>query len=194
MKVDMTKPDSRYTPFVQQKYCCVAACLQMVMYRHGVPLIAQEDLAYELGLTVPEENVHLYARVRTGEKPKAGWGTQIQAPKYEVNKALRKLNIPLRVAIKTDIKSEYELRDILDSIQKSDGDALVCFDYGVLWNLDKRGGHVCVFDWLENKDIWLVDPEYNVPKYRKTNLSQMYKAINFHGTKNICGIWVITKH
>jgi len=74
---EVVPEDSRYVPFVQQKSCCVPACVSMIMYRHNIPLIPQELLGYYLGLVVREENKELFWNARTGERPPAGWGTQI---------------------------------------------------------------------------------------------------------------------
>jgi len=189
---DMTK---KYIPLTQQRYCCVPTCLQMVMYRRGIPLQPAEDIAYALGLTVPEEDARLFSKVRTGERPPAGWGTQIYKPEFEINKVLKEINIPLRVGVDTDIKSVEELRTKLQAVQDADGDALLCFDYGKLWDEDFTGGHVCVFDGLDDdgESVWMVDPERNVPKHRKASLQKLFEAIDFHGPANSCGIWPITK-
>lgn len=89
----MNKPiaNSRYIPLTQQPYCCVPACFQMIMYRHGIPLVPQEELAYELGLIVPEKDTYLFGKVRSGEKPSSGWGTQIQKDEYDPNKVFKSL-------------------------------------------------------------------------------------------------------
>lgn len=63
---------SRYIPFTQQEYCCVPACIQMVMYKNSIPLVSQEDIGNALGLTVPEEDAYLFKSPQTGEKPRAG--------------------------------------------------------------------------------------------------------------------------
>lgn len=187
--------NKKYIPFTQQPYCCVSACLQMVMYRHDIPLVEQEDLAYELGLIVPKEDAILFQKVRTSEKrPISGWGTQIQNPKYEINKVLSKLGIRLRVNAMTDIDSIEQLRQILSEVIEYDKDALLCFDYGTLWQLEySNGGHVCVFDKLEGDTVWLVDPERNVPKSRKVDIHQLYKAIISHGRENMTGVWIVQK-
>lgn len=153
----------------------------------------QEELGYALGLTVPKEDLHLFGKARTGKMPTSGWGTQIQNPEFEINKILRNLDIPLYVEVDTKIKSENVLRDKLESVQADDGDALLCFDYGKLWDVESSGGHVCVFHGLENGDVWMIDPECNVPKHRKVTISKLSEAINIHGPENMCGIWKITQ-
>lgn len=182
----------KYIPFTQQRYCCVPTCLAMVMYRRGIPLIPIEDLGYALGLTVPEEDLWLFDKARTGERPSAGWGTRIQEPEFEINKVLKSIDIPLSVEVDTDIKSLEDLRQKLQAVQDADGDALLCFDYGKLWNEDISGGHVCVFHGLDGDDVWMIDPERNVPKNRKVSLAKLYEAIDFHGPENSCGVWRVS--
>ena len=183
----------RYIPFTQQAYCCVPACFQMIMYKHAIPLLAQEEIAYELGLTVPDKDAHLFAKVRTGKKPPAGWGTQINKPEFSVNKVFAALGIPIsmeRLSTK-DFKSPNELGRLLHRIQSRDGDALLCFDYGKLWGLDYKGGHVCVFNSVNGAEVTIVDPERNVPKLRTTTLDRLHEAMDFHGDHNSTGVWLL---
>jgi len=185
----------RYLPIVQQPYCCVAACFQMVMYRHRLPLIPQEELAYELGLIVPEKDSHLFAKVRTGSKPSSGWGTQIQKKEFKPAKVFKKLKIPLefnQYFIK-DFKNPEGLKELLVSIQKKDTDGILCFDYGKLWGIPSNGGHVCVFDRIDGNKVHIVDPEYKVPKFRIANLDRLFKAMDFHGDSNSTGVWILTR-
>lgn len=165
----------------------------MIMYRRGIPLISIESLGYALGLTVPVEDVYLFDEARTGDQPSAGWGTRINEPEFEVNKVLDELQIPLEVTVDKSIASMEDLRVKLQSVQDMDGDALICFDYGILWNLNIRSGHVCVFHGLDGDDVWLIDPERNVPKNRKVSLEQLYRAIDFHGPVNSCGVWQVNR-
>lgn len=184
---------SRYIPFVQQPYCCVPACFQIVMYRLGIPLQPQDVLAYEMGLTVPEKDISLFTNALTGEKPSSGWGTQIQREQFHPNKIFPKLGIPLKIeqSFIKDFKDRNGLKDLLLTIQQNNGDALLCFDYGKLWSLPRKGGHVCVFDCIDGDDVYIIDPEKNVPKYRKTTIEQLFKAMNFHGDDNSTGVWRI---
>jgi hypothetical protein len=185
----------QYLPFTQQPYCCVPAAIQMVMHRNAIPLIAQEEIAYELGLTVPEKDAYLFDKARTGSKPSSGWGTQIQDEKYEPNKIFKKLGVPLsfKQYFIRDLRDEKGLRKILMLIQESDDDALLCFDYGKLWDLETKGGHVCVFSSIERNDIYLVDPERTVPKHRVVSAVKMFRAMDFHGDSNSAGVWVLSK-
>lgn len=181
---------SRYVPFTQQRYCCVPTCLQMVMYRLDIPLRSQDELGYALGLTVPEDEAHLFERVHIGPRPSSGWGTQIQNPKYEINKALHSLSLPLKVDVDTDVSSVKDLRAKLRAVQAADGDALVCFNMGKLWDNAPHTGHVTVFDRLDGDDVWLVDS--NSPKFRRVDIHRLYDAMHYHGPANMGGIWYVT--
>ena len=52
----------KYKKIVQKKYCCVGACLEMVLNRHHIKNSGQEDIAYQLGLIVPYEDKDDYKK------------------------------------------------------------------------------------------------------------------------------------
>ncbi len=89
-------PRKPYIPLTQQPFCCVSTCIQMILLRRGLPLYSQEEIGYELGLVVPKEYANLFQKVRTGKKPSAGWGTQINKPNYSLNNFFLKYKIPLK--------------------------------------------------------------------------------------------------
>ena len=89
--------DSRYVPLTQQPYCCVPTSIQMVMLRHGLPLVPAELMAHHLDVIVSPERKWLYYNLRSQkQRPSTGWGTRISEDKT-VNKMFRKLKIPLRM-------------------------------------------------------------------------------------------------
>ena len=45
----------KYNKVIQERYCCVSACIEMVLNRHKIQNSGQKEIAYQLGLTVPEE-------------------------------------------------------------------------------------------------------------------------------------------
>lgn len=182
----------KYIPFTQQPYCCVPTCVQMVMYRRGLPLIEQEEIAYELGLTVPESDSHLFHKVRTGKMPSSGWGTQIQEKDYSLQIFFDNYGLQLKFEIKNSFKNSDELGRYLSKLQgDGDTDVILCFDYGKLWGLNRRGGHVCVLERIAGSEVHIIDPERNVPKRRTVNINSLFKAIDFHGEHNSTGVWVI---
>lgn len=183
----------RYVPFTQQPYLCVPTCLQMILYRRGIALMEQEDIANELGLIVPEEDLKYFAHARTGERPSSGYGTQIQDEQYGMHKLFDKNGWKLSFTRHSDIASVDELREILATVQADDDtDAMLCFDYGMLWGVKSSGGHVCVFEKLEGDTVCIIDPERNVPKRRATDIHTLFEAIKFHGSHNAAGVWIIS--
>ena len=75
----------KYKKITQKPYCCCGACLEMILNRHKITNKGQEDIAYELGLVVPEKDENLFKKARIEEKPIAGYGTQIQKEEYSIN-------------------------------------------------------------------------------------------------------------
>src|SRR5581483_2769030 len=132
---DPVPNDSRYIPFTQQPSCCVPTCIQMVMYRNGIPLRPAEEIGYHLGLIVRPDQSNLFANVRiAADAPPAGYGIQIHIPEYEPNAAFARMGIPLDFKVEpiSGFASADELMERLRAIEKDDLDALVAFNYGAL--------------------------------------------------------------
>lgn len=154
----------------------------MIMYRNDLPLVPAEELGYHLGLTVPPENTDLFCRVRVSDTPPAtsGYGTQISRPEYEPNQAFRKLGIPLRFSerLASQIASAEELLELLQEVEAGDGDALLCFNHGVIrGKYEPNSGHVVVFDKLVDGSVQVVDASPRYPKWRLVGLGLLYDAI-----------------
>ncbi len=188
---EITPKDSRYVPFTQQSSCCVPTCLSIIMYKRGIALIPLEELGYHLGLVVSDERELLFWNPRTGERPPTGYGTQIYREEFDINRALKKLNIPLRMIFHPvdDFNSEGDLRDFLSQKIKEDKDLMVCFDHGELKGDHKQGGHVCVFDRVMDQEIRLIDPGYDQPKWRIVKISLLLKAMRKHTASGVAGVW-----
>ncbi|HVX58193.1 MAG TPA: hypothetical protein VG964_00470 [Candidatus Saccharimonadales bacterium] len=184
----------RYIPFVQQPYCCVPACIQTVLYKNNIPLKSQEEIGNALGLRVKLERAHLFENVSTEEPATGVWGTQVGNPDYDINEKFDDLGIPMKVEIKhiKEIGSPDELREMLQEIENEDGDALVCFRYGSLWDDGSSSGHVNVFDQIVDGKIRLVDPAIEVPKFRMVEVDKLYKAMVEHEAAVSPGLWLFS--
>lgn len=185
--------DSRYIPFTQQHSCCVPTSIQMIMYRNNIPLVPAEELGYHMGLTVAPENKHLFYNVRSSENPpsEAGYGTQIFEPEYDPNKTFEHFDIPLkfRLLLASKISDEAELLKLLTEIEEKDGDALLCFNHGVIKGEFKPyTGHVVVFDRAVDGEVQIVDASPKQPKWRKVKVELLFEAIKRHAD-NSGGIW-----
>ena len=150
-KKDVVPKDSRYVPLTQQPYCCVPTSIQMVMLRHGLPLVPAELMAHHLDVIVSPHRKWLYYNLRSQkQRPSAGWGTRISEDKT-ANKMFRKLKIPLRMEFRLieSFASAGELSQYLYESMRADADVLVCYDVQPLFNTENSSGHVCVFDRID---------------------------------------------
>jgi hypothetical protein len=82
----------------------------MILLRRKLPMFAQEDIGYELGLIVPKRYKKLLPKARTGKRPHAGYGTQVGKEKYSINKFFKKHGIPL--------KEEYFPLEKIENVKK----------------------------------------------------------------------------
>lgn len=192
MKHSIVPKDSRYIPLVQERSCCVPACISMIMYRHGLPLLPQQLIGHHLGLVVKKEDLRLFWNIPTGKRPPGGYGTRSYIPKYEVNRALARLKIPLRMKFWPIAGfTDKEAIGFLGKISSSKKDFIACFDHGELRGDHIPGGHVALVDKvdLKKKEVRLLDPQQSQPKWRIVKISKLIQAMRFHGGENMSGFW-----
>jgi hypothetical protein len=82
----------------------------------------------------------------------------------------------------------------LREIERADGDALLCFRYGVAYDTDYQFGHGVVFDRVVGDKMLVVDSNMGGPQWRWIKAEKMLVAIREHGDKNLGGIWVFGKN
>ena len=188
--------DTRYVPMTQQKLCCVPTSISIIMYRHGIPLLPQELLGYHLGLIAPEEDRGLFWNVRTGEKPEAGYGTQQEAEKYNLNTILQRVGIPLRAMEYPvgDFETESELLTFLTERIGAGKDILVRFDSGTINGTGRCVGHVCVIDvtYPEKNTVRFIETLPDYPKWREVTTQLLFEALHNHPTNNGV-VWELEK-
>lgn len=182
--------EARYVPLVQQPYCCVPACIQMVLLRRRLQLLAQEEIGKELGLVVPKEYKKIFPTIKTKDKPSAGYGTQIHKTKYSLNSFFLKHRYHL--------KEEYyplsrisNINNWLRNTLTKDNDIVVCFNYSKLY-VEEGEGHVSLINSISGNNLILIDPRYKSPKIRCVSLPKLIAAIKAHGEINRAGFWVIS--
>ena len=195
---DIIPLDSRYVPLVQQKYCCVPACISMIMLRKGIPLLPQELIGYELGLIVPDKVANKFWNPRVGEPYSSGYGTNVGEDKINPNTAFAKLNIPLKMNFKyiDEFDDEEKFLEYLKAVMEKDKDVLACFDWGTFsGNKEKKWGHVCLVDMVDfnKKEIRLIDPGYTEPKWEIVSIEVLYEAMKTHTAENGGGFWEVRK-
>ena len=196
MPKNIIPKDTRYIPFTQQKTCCALACISMVMYKRGIPLLPQELLGYHLGLIIDPANKALFWHARTGAKPSTGYGTQMTLKKFNPNVIFKKLRIPLETRI-TPINTFKTKTDLMNFIARSieqDNDILVCLNHSVLCNNNKNTGHFCVVDRIfpSKNQIRLIDPSPDCPKWKIVKIDLLIKAMKLHPNDN-GNVWEVTK-
>ena len=168
--------DTRYIPLTQQNSCCVPTSISMVMYKLGIPLIPQELLGYHLGLILDKKHKNLFWNVRTGKRPKSGYGTQMNEKRFVPNTALKKLKIPIKITEYSinDFQTKKELVSFMDNGIKKDKNFIVLLASDVLNGTDKKNGHACVIDRIyPAKDIVrLIDPNPTKAKWREIKIDK----------------------
>lgn len=190
MKKGIIPKDTRYVPLTQQKWCCVPTCIQMVMLRYNIPLIPAEVIGDAMGLLVPKRDLKYFWDGKTGPKPKAGYGTQLNE-QVQANKLFEKLGIPLRMKwyLIDEFPDLSAFRHFLENIHNKD--ILICFDWGTLKNSNYHFGHVCVLDkiYLDKGEVRFIDPDFDSPKWQTVKIAKLYKAMQHHGKENSAGFW-----
>lgn len=181
--------DPPYTSINQQAYCCVPACLSMILDRRGIDHGTQEEIGYALGLIVPEKDAHLFSNVRIGEAPISGYGTQVQHEEYAINRYFETHDIALQ--------EQYVFLDEIEDVQiwleeqiNAGNDVIVCFNNKPLYGTGDWG-HVSLLEGIEGKRVFLLDPEDVTPKIREVALDDLIEAIRYHGRECYGGFWVI---
>ncbi len=180
-----------YKSIGQLPYCCVPACITMIMDRRKIKHESQEKIGYSLGLIVPKEKKSLFRKVRTGKRPNAGYGTRIDIPKYSINHYLKKNKILLKEEYHTVDKTK-SVESFIKNNLRENNDIMVCFNNKRLFGTGDYG-HVCLITGAGNSTINVIDPSKNSPKTRKIKIYRLIDAIKHHGIKNRAGFWVITR-
>jgi hypothetical protein len=187
--------DSRYIPLTQQRWLCVPTCIQMIMLRHNIPLIPAELMGHHMKLVVPKEDTFLFwdKNIKTGEKPKAGYGTQLTVGSgLSMNDVFNKLKIPLEMKRKliNQFENFGEFKKYFENFDPNK-DVLVCYDWGTLFDKVIKQGHVCVIDKidLDKSEARIIDPSVKSPKWKNIKIEKLYKAMKVHGKDNGAGFW-----
>lgn len=189
MKISITP---KYNPITEKPYCCVPAVLQMIQDRRGLEFASQDEISYQLGLIVPEKKAHLFNKVRTGRKPKAGWGTQTSKKKYSINDYFTKNNLPLKQTIYRiqEIKNVSEF--IVQNLLKHN-DIIICYNSQLLFG-DGDTEHVSLIQEIntETGELTIIDPAIGVPKKRKTKSSKLSQVLKSNKVNKSGGFWIIS--
>lgn len=179
----------KYKKVNQKPYCCVGACMEMILNRNNIKNNGQVEIACKLGLTVPEEYKNDYPTAIIGKKPEAGYGTQIQKNQYSINSFFDTNNI--------NLKEEYHFITDLDIaknflIENKDYDIMICCHCATLYDSpDADWGHMLLFENIDNNNnIILLDPSAK-RNYETISLEKLLKSISIHKKENGAGFYLI---
>ena len=181
----------KYTKVIQKPYCCVGACMEMILNRNNILNGGQVDIACKLGLTVPEEYKDMFPNAIFGSKPSAGYGTQIQKEEYSINNFFKSNSINL-IEEYYFITSEKETKKFL--LKNKENDILVCCHCATVYDSPHADwGHMLLVENIVGNNVILLDPGAH-RNYEKIALKQLVKSIIVHGKNNGAGFYLIKKH
>lgn len=180
----------KYKKVTQKPYCCVGACMEMILNRNNIVNNGQVDIAYQLGLTIPKEYKDEYPNAIIGKKPEAGYGTQIQKEEYSINNFFKQNNINL-IEEYFYIESLEEAKNFLN--KNKDNDILICCHCATLYDSPLEDwGHMLLFENIINNEITILDPT-STRTYETVPFEKIIKAITVHGKNNGAGFYLIKK-
>lgn len=185
----------KYTPITQEPYCCLAACLQMVLLRHSLPLIDQKTLAVMMGLTVPEKDKKLFPKAKAAKGPP--FGTIIKTDSMMPQAVFRKLGIPLSVELR--LENEFDdnsaIREYIIGQLEANHDVIVNLDTRTLNKTKESFGHSLLVELYDASDdkARLIDPSADQPRQRSISIAILAFAIRQYGAKNWGGFWEVKR-
>lgn len=179
----------RYKHIAQKPYCCVPACVQMILERRDLRLLTQPTIAYDLGVALPPNQRKLLPKSYNVPRPKSGWGTRINKSKYSLGSFFKGRKYPLREEYHS-AKSFASIRSfrkfLLDNVNEND--MLVCFNYPMLYELEGSWGHASLVVGVGDSYVTLRDPDAKQTKLRRVELGKFYLSLKNHPGG---GVWVV---
>lgn len=156
---------------------CVPACLNMILSRRGFLKHSQSELAYELGLTVPQDMSEMYPGAKVS-RIKTEWGVHPQSREHSLSGLLDKLNVPLCyqfISVNEIVSSEVE-SFMFENLLRGN-DIIVGYSYRSVFGDGENVGHVSLIsDVIKAQGkVHLVDPE--IPETREVSVSSLLKGV-----------------
>lgn len=175
IKNAMESRNMKHKHISQKPYCCVPACVLMIILRRKLPMIPQTDIAYDLGLILPLKDRRLLPKSYTGLKPKAGWGTRINLKRYSLGVFFQNRGYPLQEVFRSvnKFQSVSQFRKFLSDNIREKNDLLICFNYPLLYHIDGSWGHASLIESVYNEYAILRDPNPKFKKVRKVFLEDL---------------------
>lgn len=142
-------------------YCCVAASLESILKSHGIHHVAQTDMANYVGLVIPESLrgslPEGLTNIRFSEES-SQQGMQLKNDTFD--NLFSHFGLPFKETyLNWDTLSDINFESILSNLKETQ-DAILYFDFGVLYNENQNvgTGHAGVFESLGNDTISYMNP------------------------------------
>ena len=180
----------KYKHISQKPYCCVPACIQMILQRRKLPILLQTDIAYDLGIILSSQDRHLLPKSHKGQRPKAGWGTRINLKRYSLSTFFKKREYYLKEIFQSAKKfsSVMQFKKCLLEKIKEKNDLLICFNYPMLYHIKGSWGHASLIERVGDDKVILRDPNPKHKELREVLLNDLLVALKSH---HHGGIWLI---
>lgn len=163
----------------------------MILLRRNLAVLSQEEIGQFLGLVVSEKDKHLFSdRIKSGERPKAGYGTQISKEKYSLNKFFNREGIPLQAKKIEEIEGSKVQKAIEENLKK--GNDIIALHHNKI--IDKNGkdcGHACLISKISGNKLTFVDPSPETKKEYSVGLDRLLYAMTDKCDGNKRALWVI---
>lgn len=185
----------RYEHISQKPYCCVPACVQMILKRRRLRKSpCQADIAYDLGVQLPRGAKHLLPRYHKGNPKTGGGGTRIRIKKYSLGRFFKQRGYALGVKhyLGTGFLSEDQFRNFLKENRRLNNDILVCYNAPILTCMEGTWGHASLIESVRGDHVILRDPSPWQKAGRRIPLGLLFSALQRYG-HYIGGVWVISE-
>ena len=170
------------------EFMCVAACLNMVLARRGLPRFPQDVIARDLGLAVPPSLATRYPWARVSEQEE-DWGVHPQVPGTSLADFIACHSIPLDELFYSPFEIfSREYGEFLSQNLEHGNDILVGYDYAAVFTAGRHRGHVSIIAGVDARTefVSLIDPE-SPTEYVGVSLRDLITGINVQRD----GFWVI---
>lgn len=182
----------KYKHISQKPYCCVPACVQMILRRRGLFVPPQEDIAYDLGVILPPKGRHVLPKSHKGHRPKTGWGTRINLKQYSLTAFFQRRGYALQEKYypAKNFHSTAKFMEFLKKNLKLGKDQLICFNSPMLYHQKGSWGHASLIEKANRRYVTLRDPSPKHKQPRKVLLHDLRAATQNHYKG---GVWVMSK-
>lgn len=167
----------KYFPLIQKPMLCNVTCLQMILYRRGFGLFVQEDMAYEMGLTLPKEHLECFSNPFKAADKKWTKNFWLELAENRVNTFFKNHNLPLKAKVYFKHEIEDVTKFISDNI-KNNNDMWIMVANEVVYGT--KGGHDIVIQAIDTsaRTITIIDPSWRRKQVREEDLDKIFDAMD----------------